>query len=142
MSFIIYPQESGQIAVVMPVDPSLTIEQVIQKDVPSDVPYLVVDNLDMVDNEYFNAHDFHPLSGAVVNTDRAKELLLNKWREARVPLLQKLDVAYMKALETGDPTTIASVVSAKQVLRDVTKTPLPDDLLTLKTVWPECLKTD
>lgn len=77
-----------------------------------------------------------------INMDKAKEIHKNKLREARKPILDKLDVDYMRTLEqNGD---VSLIVSKKQELRDITKHP---DLLNatnideLKSFWPETLTT-
>ena len=59
-------------------------------------------------------------SGSVisVNMDKAKDIWRDKIREHRVPEFEKLDSAFMKALETGASTT--QIVADKQVLRDAT----------------------
>tara|TARA_R100000951_G_scaffold28764_4_gene24698 strand:- start:11 stop:367 length:357 start_codon:yes stop_codon:yes gene_type:complete len=59
-------------------------------------------------------------SGSVisVNMDKAKDIWRDKIREDRVPEFEKLDSAFMKALETGASTT--QIVADKQVLRDAT----------------------
>jgi hypothetical protein len=138
MPFITYPQPNGQVAVIIPADPSLSIEEIAAKDVPSGLPYKIVDSLDL-DNDYFNAYEFHPEDGAEVNIDKAKALHLDKWREARKPLLSALDIAYTRADEAGDSAKKAEIAAQKQALRDVTKTPLPDNLPDLKAVWPSIL---
>ena len=46
----------------------------------------------------------------------AKELFKTKVRETRTPLLEALDVEYMKLQETGSDTS--AVVAKKQALRD------------------------
>jgi hypothetical protein len=52
---IIYPQDNGNIALVMPTG-TLPIEDVAQKDVPAGVPYLLVNSADMPeDHTFFNA---------------------------------------------------------------------------------------
>lgn len=40
---VLYPQESGVLAVITPVDEQLTVEDIAKKDVPAGVPYLIVD---------------------------------------------------------------------------------------------------
>lgn len=76
-----------------------------------------------------------------INIEKAKEIHKNFLREARKPLLEKLDVEYMRTLEKGESTN--EIVSLKQELRDITKHP---DLLTasnvdeLKAFWPDILK--
>jgi hypothetical protein len=134
MSFIIYPQESGQVAVIIPTG---DVADCI-KDVPAGLPYAIVDSLD-IDDSYFNAYDFSEESGAEVNIDKAKALHLDKFRAARAPKLAKLDVDYMKAIEVEDSVTASQIAIAKQELRDVTKITLPDTLPEIKEVWPNIL---
>lgn len=55
----------------------------------------------------------------VINLDKAKEIQKNKLREERKPLLESLDVQFVRALETGQDTT--EIVAEKQRLRDITK---------------------
>ena len=138
MPFITYPQTTGQVAVIIPADPSLSIEEIAAKDVPKGLPYKIVDSL-YIDNDYFNAYEFHEEDGAEVNIDKAKAIHLNKFRAARSPILSTLDIAYTRADEIGDSTKKAEIATQKQALRDVTKTPLPDTLPELKAVWPSIL---
>jgi hypothetical protein len=63
-----------------------------------------------------------------INFDKAKEITKDRLREERLPLLQKLDVEFQKALETGADTT--AIVAEKNRLRDITK--LPDSCNTLE----------
>jgi hypothetical protein len=51
-----------------------------------------------------------------VNLEKAKDIWRDKIREARKPMLEQLDTAYMRALETGADTT--QIIADKQVLRD------------------------
>lgn len=41
---IIYPNADGGVAVIIPADCGLTVEQIAAKDVPSGKPYLIVDS--------------------------------------------------------------------------------------------------
>jgi len=134
MPFITYPQTNGQVAVIIPTG---NVTDGI-KDVPAGFPYKIVDLLN-IDDAYFNAYEFHPKNGAEVNINKAKAIHLDKFREARKPLLESLDVQYMRALETEDTVKAAEIAVKKQELRDVTKTPLPDTLPELKEVWPDIL---
>jgi hypothetical protein len=134
MPFITYPQANGQVAVIIPCG---AIEDCI-KDVPEGVPYKIVDVLE-IENDYFNAYDFNEEAGAEVNIDKAKSLHLDKFREARKPILSKLDVDYMKAIEVEDSVAASAIAVKKQQLRDVTKLPLPDTLPEIKETWPDIL---
>ena len=54
-----------------------------------------------------------------ININKAKEITKEKLRAERAPLLQAQDVAFQRALETGEDTS--AIVAEKQRLRDVTK---------------------
>lgn len=62
-----------------------------------------------------------------VDMDRARNITRDRIREERAPLLGRLDVEYMKALEAGDSETAAQVAARKRVLRDATKNPAIDE---------------
>lgn len=76
-------------------------------------------------------------SGNAVEIDMAaaRDIHRENLRQARKPLLDALDVDYMKALEQGGDT--AAIAAQKQVLRDVTADPrieaaaTPDELKAL-----------
>jgi len=53
-----------------------------------------------------------------VNLDKAKVITKDRLRMERKPLLEEQDVAFMRATESGEPTT--SIVTEKQGLRDIT----------------------
>jgi hypothetical protein len=55
----------------------------------------------------------------VINIDKAKDIIKDRLREERAPLLVAQDVAYMRAMEAGQDTT--AIVAEKQRLRDVTQ---------------------
>ena len=76
-----------------------------------------------------------------INLDKAKNIQKDRWRNARKPLLEKLDVEFLKAIETNNTAKQQEIISKKQQLRDVTNTDLsnistPDQL---KNVWPSIL---
>jgi len=79
-----------------------------------------------------------------INVDKAKEIQKDKLREARKPLLEKLDVDFVRALELGRDT--ASIAAQKQALRDVTNivteaeiigTTVEEVTTELKAIWDE-----
>ena len=53
-----------------------------------------------------------------IDLDKAKLIKKDKLRTQRKPLLESLDVAYIRALEVGTDTT--EIVTEKQRLRDIT----------------------
>jgi len=79
-----------------------------------------------------------PSVGAIqVNMDQAKEIWRDKIRGLRVAEFEKLDTAFMKAMETGADTT--EIIAKKQLLRDAPADPAIDAATTpeeLKAVQP------
>ncbi|MFZ0615416.1 MAG: hypothetical protein WAN16_03075 [Chthoniobacterales bacterium] len=134
MPFIIYPQQDNKLAVIIPTG---DVNDCI-KDVPAETPYAIVDSLEGVDNDYFDGFVYSE-GEAVADIAACKSIHLDKFRAARKPKLQKLDVDYMKAIETEDSVKAAEIAVQKQELRDVTKIPLPDTLPEIKETWPSCL---
>lgn len=132
--FITYPQPNGQVAVVIPTG---DVNDAI-KDVPAGVEYKIVESVD-IDNDYFNAYEFDAELGAKVNIEKAKAIHIDKFRSARKPKLDKLDIAFMKAVEVNDEAKKSAIIAEKIALRDVTLTELPDDLAGIKATWPEIL---
>ena len=79
-----------------------------------------------------------------INVDKAKEIQKGKMRVVRKPLLEKLDVDFVRALELGGDT--ASITAQKQALRDVTNivteaeitgTTVDEVTTELKAIWDE-----
>ena len=79
-----------------------------------------------------------------INLDKAKEIQKDKIRQVRKPLLEKLDVDFVRALELGGDT--ASIAAQKQALRDVTNivteaeitgTTVDEVTTELKAIWDE-----
>lgn len=140
MSLVCYQQPSGNIAILTPVmTTGVTLDYVIEKSIPDGTPYKIVSDDFAIDGEYFDAYEFDEATGAVVNIDKAKSIHRKKFREARKPKLEALDVAFMRAVEQADIAKQAEIAAQKQALRDVTLTPLPDTLPEIKAVWPEIL---
>jgi len=81
-----------------------------------------------------------------INIDKAKEIQKDKIRQVRKPILEKLDVDFVRALEVGDDT--ASIAAQKQALRDVTNivteaeiagTTVDEITTEIKAMWDEDL---
>jgi len=76
-----------------------------------------------------------------VNMDKAKEIWKDKLRDARKPVLERLDVEYIRAQEQN--LDVADIVAQKQELRDITTAPeivnaqTPEEL---KSFWPAILE--
>ena len=142
MKYIVYAQENKQIATATVIEEfQEVIEDIVHKIVPPNASYKIVESLD-VDNTFFNAYEFDQSSGAIINMEKAKEIWKNKFRETRKPILENLDIEYMKALENNDTVKQQEIASMKQQLRDVTAVELPDNLEDLKNTWPSILVTE
>lgn len=118
MNVIIWTNEAGNVSVCYPTG-ELPIEEVLAKDAPAGA--LIIEQASLPsDNDFFNAWR---LNNGVVAVDlaAAQALTKDRLRVERAPLLQKLDVDFQRALETGGDT--ASIVAEKQRLRDITKLP-------------------
>lgn len=58
-----------------------------------------------------------------INMSKARLIWKDKLRIDRKPLLENLDVQYMRALERGETESIQKIVKKKEFLRDVTDDP-------------------
>lgn len=80
-----------------------------------------------------------------VNMTKAVEIKKEQIREERKPLLDALDVEFMRAVEAGDTDAQATIAAKKQALRDATDDPAiaaattPDEL---KAVVPTALAAE
>lgn len=81
-----------------------------------------------------SANDF------VVNIEIAKEIKKNIFREMRSILFQKLDTAFLKAIEQEDLQRKAYIVSLKEKFRDITTLDLPNTEEELINYMPSVLR--
>ena len=80
-----------------------------------------------------------------VNMTKARKIKRDQLRAERKPLLEQLDVEFMRAQEQGDQTKADEIAAKKQALRDVTDDPAIDAATTpeeLKAVRPAALETE
>jgi len=80
-----------------------------------------------------------------VDMTKAREIKRDQLRAERKPLVEQLDVEFMRAQEAGDTQKQALIANKKQSLRDVTADPAIDDATTpdeLKAVRPDVLETE
>jgi len=78
-----------------------------------------------------------------VNMDKAKAIKQDMVRDERKPLLEQLDVDYMRAQEAGDTAAQQDIAAKKQALRDATEDPVILDAQTpkeLKAAQPFALQ--
>jgi len=120
---IIYPTETGSVAVISPTLEYLqdhTIEECVAKDVPASAEFHIIEEEDLPQEheDFFNAWELID-GNVIVSMTKSVGLTKTRLRQERAPLLTALDVQYQRAQEDGRDTTI--IISEKQRLRDVTK---------------------
>lgn len=137
---IIYKTPNNSIAILTP-SPSWSgsLEELANKDVPSNVTWKIVSETEIPSDTTFISALKLENNEIVTDINIAKKIHLDKFRAARIPIFQKLDIDFMKAIESGDEAKKAEIIAAKQALRDVTLTPLPDNLEGIKATWPDIL---
>lgn len=114
---VLIKNPDGTVGILHPIlDCGLTLDEIIAKDVPSGVPYEIVDDSVIPTDREFRSAWKHDLT---IDIAKAQEITRNRLRIERQPLLEKLDVEVMKNI--ADPVKIAEIESQKQVLRDITK---------------------
>ena len=112
--------------------------------VPKDYPWIVTEIPIPLDHEFRYAWVWsgHKNPKLYIDMEKAKEIWINKWRTAREPLLENLDVEYLKAVESKNEKLQEEISQKKQELRDITKYDLSsvNDVAELKKVWPSALE--
>ena len=126
MKKIIYQQENGKVALVVPTN-QFTLEQVIESAVPVGSPYLVIEDDDLPDGFM----DFHsavtanfddPVNISIkVDIDRAKEIAKDRIREERKPMFEQNDIALRDAMLSGNKVNLKAAIDKRDRLRDSTK---------------------
>ena len=157
MKRIIYNNPDGSVAVVIPApEYTGTMTELAASVVPVGIDYAIVEHTDIpadrtFRNEWQLVDDVVvvPVGGTVaavvtkkvsVNIPKAQAKWKDKWREARKALLEDLDKKSLLAIEGNKPNAEKKVITdAKQALRDVTNTPLPNDVDGIKATWPAIL---
>lgn len=156
MKVILYTNDEGWVSVATPCyPPNINAEQeaqiaawVQQKDVPalpdgSARPSCIVDSAGLSGmNLFFEAWRLTPSGAVIWNKPAADELKRKQFRALRKPLLEKLDVEFMRSLEEGNTAQVAEITTKKKALRDVTLIDLSeyDTPEKLNAFTPEVLK--
>ncbi|CAB5221575.1 hypothetical protein UFOVP240_200 [uncultured Caudovirales phage] len=126
MQKIIYQQENGTVALVVPTG-HYTLEQVIESAVPVGSPYLVIEDEHIPDGFM----DFHgavsanfddPVNITIeVDMEKAKEIAKENIRAERKPLFEENDIALRDAMLSGNKVALKAAVDKRDRLRDATK---------------------
>jgi hypothetical protein len=119
---IVYKNEDGSISVVHPSpNTKKSLAEIAAQAVPVGAKSVtIIDSEELPKDKYFrNAWELKNKK-ITHNMDKAKEIQKDKLRALRNPLLAKLDVEYIRALEQEDNKETQKVLAKKQALRDLT----------------------
>lgn len=118
------------------------LQRAIDKSVPADVEYKVIEfdeiKAAIIDRTFRDAWCFCKKQGVRVDMEKARDIHRNRLRSQRAPLLESLDIQFMRASEqSGEAAEKAkkAVLAKKKFLRD-----LPADPAIDKAKTPEALK--
>ena len=138
MKTIIHNTEDGKVAFTNIVD-DISINEYCKKYLNNESHYKVISNSNELPDIYFQEAWKFDNFEISIDIDKAKKIQLEKFREARDPILKKLDIEFMKAVESGDNKLKKSIALKKQELRDITLINLSDNLDEIKKTWPDIL---
>ena len=157
MKVIIYKNNDNRLSVINPCykDDMTNQEKdeyvifIQNKDVPknidnSAIPSWIIDSDDLRDIKNIrNAWNVNDSGQIYFNRDKAIEIKKEQFRNLRKPLLEKLDVEFMRALENGDTSSIPIITQKKSDLRDITSVDFNsyDTPQKLHEFIPDLLKT-
>ena len=103
------------------------LQQVISLSIPKKIDgsarnYFIKDISEIIQIQHLTAAWLINENDGSIFFDRSKGLELKKsqFRFLRKPILEKLDVEFMKALEVGNSSVIETIIVKKQILRDIT----------------------
>lgn len=136
MKAILYNDDDGQFCVIFPnysectndIERDVVLQNVINNNLPKNADgsnriYFLKDYSELENRRYVKpAWKLNNQTGEIYfDYDSGKEIKKKQFRYLRKPLLEQLDVEYMKALEESDVSSISNIVAKKKVLRDITK---------------------
>jgi hypothetical protein len=133
---IVYETGEGGVAVLIPApECGLSIEEIAQKDVPSLTAYEVVDASVIPSDRTFRGAWSKQGSAVTIDMPKARDIKRNIVRAEREAELARLDVEFMRALESGNVGEQNRIKAEKQRYRDAPAHPKIEQAAT-----PEALK--
>lgn len=144
---IIYTRADGGISIVSvppQLDETAALDAAMARLPATAISPAIVDESVVPTDRTFRNAWIKVSSTVVQDMPKCRELWRAKLRELRAPKMEALDMAYLRADETGDTTEKLRIAAQKQALRDVTADPRIEAAQTpgaLKAVIPDALKT-
>jgi len=134
MKVIVYKNNDDRLSVINPCykddmtnqEKDEYVKFIKNKDVPkqedgSATASWLIDVNDLPDiRKLRNAWNINESGQIYFDRDKAIEIKKQQFRNLRKPLLEKLDVDFMKSLENGNTSLTDEIISKKQILRDIT----------------------
>jgi hypothetical protein len=137
-NIIVYTLPNGAVSIVTLCN-GVDAHKYIQANNLVDCGAIIIEEKDLPTFPQFrNAYKLHN-NKVVVDIQVAKKIKLDQFRQARKPLLEQLDVEFMRAVELSNAAKKKSIAAKKQQLRDVTSIELPNDVDELAKFWPDVL---
>lgn len=113
---ILYQNQDGNLAIIVPAK-GISIEQAAIS-VPVNTKWIVVHPSELPqEQEFRNAWRLNQLDEVIIDFEKAKQITKNRLRLQRKPLLDALDIEFIRAIEKGQNT--AKIQEEKQRLRDL-----------------------
>lgn len=146
MSVVVYQNQDGTCSVIYPA-PGFSVESVVASSVPANTQYVVIDNADIPQNrKYRGAWKANTETNQLeFDMTKAKEIHKTHLRKARKPILDDLDVEYIKADEQGNTALKMEIANTKNILRNITinsSINTAQTITQLMNVWPTILGTN
>lgn len=125
MAYYAVNMNNGTVTVLNIIDETSNITKEIAKWGPEQkngvVDYHIIDQSEIpTDRSFRNAWNFNKNARFGHDMNKAKEIFKDKIRSVRAPLLEALDVEYIKADEKENAAEKNNIVIKKQKLRDAT----------------------
>lgn len=125
---IVFENVDGTIGIIIPAPKARFeseteddfLDRIAEKDVPQGLDYYIVDADELPEDRAFREAWVVDGGAIDIDLDKAKDAWKEKLRQDRAPLLEALDIDFMRAVENSDTVKQNQVKDQKQVLRDIT----------------------
>jgi hypothetical protein len=139
MKSIYHKQEDGRLAITAFLDDDAA-DKAIEVFKKNKIAFGQITESTKIESLFFDAYTVSDNGSIAVDITAAQEIQKDQWRGMRTPLLQQLDIEYMKAIESGNAQQQELIAQKKQLLRDVTQTAMPHNLEEIKQCVPSILQ--
>lgn len=128
MTFIAWADDYHKNVTFVSLSHEIDPHDYVSKNFPKHFIYTIFHESPIKANEYVDVHKFDENMNLYIDITAAKQFHLSLLRNERQPLLKKLDLDFIIALENGDDEQISKIKEMKRRLRDVTIHPLLNEV--------------